>query len=731
MPLLQRQEGRRSRLIQSKLPERIGRLDELAHNLWWSWHPLAREMYRALDYPMWRANGHNPVRQLHRISPERLEAVAADSRFLSLYDEIMAEFDADMNPASHTWYGNHYPRFESDPIAYFSMELAIHNSLPIYAGGLGVLAGDLCKEACDLGLPLVAVGFMYPQGYFHQHISPEGEQEEVYRQLDFKAAPVSPLTLSHESRQLAKVRLNDRILHLRVWQVRLGRVTVFLLDTNTEENAPQDRDLSARLYTADREQRIQQEMLLGIGGVRVLKAVGVKPSIWHANEGHTAFMMVERIRQEMEENHTPFPEAVEKVRQTTIFTTHTPVAAGHDIFTTELVEKYFRDYWPLLSIDRETFFDLGQHCDPKSDGFNMTVLALKMSGQRNAVSKLHAGITRKMWHALWPCLSEDEVPISHITNGVHGATWLAPEMSALYVKYLSGDLRDLVDRQDDPALWKRIFEIPDEEIWAAHQLLKRKLASTMLERVQARWAEDGTTAEQILAMGVLLHPEVLTLAFVRRFTEYKRPTLIFHDVERLKRIIDAPLRPVQIIFAGKSHPADLASKDLLQQAYMLAKDHDFRGRIAFVEDYDMHMAHYLVQGVDVWLNTPRRGKEASGTSGMKASLNGVLQLSVPDGWWYEGFNGGNGWVIGDGPESAGSPDEDERDAMALYDLLENKIVPLYYERDRIGVPHRWVHTMKETIRSVAPAFCARRMMKEYVEQMYVPALESAANRSKG
>jgi len=731
MPLLHRQGYRRSRLTELRIPERIGRLDELAHNLWWSCNQQAREMYRVLDYPTWRAYGHNPVRQAHGISPERLEAVAADPRFLSLYDQVMAEFDADMNPARHTWYANHYPTFKSDPIAYFSMEFAIHNSLPIYAGGLGVLAGDLCKEACDLGLPLVAVGFMYPQGYFHQHISADGRQEEIYRQLAFEAAPVSPLTLPDGSRRFAAVQLNNRALHLGVWQVRLGRLTLFLLDTNIEENAPEDRDLSARLYAADPEQRIQQEMLLGIGGVRVMEAVGIRPSIWHANEGHTAFMMLERIRQETKENHESFLEALEKVRETTIFTTHTPVAAGHDVFTTELVEKYFSHYWPSLGIDRSTFLDLGQHGGMEGEGFNMTVLALKTSGRRNAVSKLHAGTTRKMWHVLWPRLSEDDVPVSHITNGVHWPTWVAREMSALYVKYMSRDLRELLDNQDDPALWEGIEAIPDEEIWAVHRLLKQKLASAMLERAQARWAKDDITAEQILATGVLLHPEVLTVTFVRRFTEYKRPTLIFDDVERLKRIIEAPLRPVQIVFAGKSHPADLASKDLLRQTYMLAKDRGFRGRIAFVEDYDMHMAHYLVQGADVWLNTPRRGREASGTSGMKASMNGVIQLSVPDGWWFEGFNGGNGWVIGDGPESAGSPDEDERDATALYDLLENKVVPLYYDRDRMGVPHRWVHMMKETIRSVAPAFCARRMMKEYVEQMYVPALESAANRSKG
>jgi len=715
-------------LTTPKLPERIRRLEELCNNVWWSWHQQARELFRLLDYATWRTSGHNPVKELTRIGPDRLEAVAVDPAFLSLYDSVMSEFDADI-VAEHKWYANNYPQLLQRPIAYFSAEYAIHNSLPIYAGGLGVLAGDMCKEACDLGLPFVGVGFMYPQGYFHQRISADGTQQEIYRQLDFETAPINPIVFPDGSRHLAAVQLGDRPLHLGVWQVRLGRVILLLLDTNISENDPDDRELSARLYVADREKRIQQEMLLGIGGVRVLRALGIKPSVWQANEGHTAFMMLERARQQIEDRGIGFKQALEEVRATTVFTTHTPVPAGHDVFSTELIDKYFGNYWPSLGIDRDRLLQLGSVNGVHGDGFNMTALALRMAGRCNAVSRLHGAVTRRMWHSIWPELKEDEVPISHITNGIHGPTWVAPEMASLYVKYLSRDIRDLVERQDDTGLWARVHDIPDIEVWSVHQALKRKLVTTILERATNRWADADTVAEQILAMGVLLHPEVLTIAFVRRFAEYKRPTLIFHDLERLKRLIRDPRRPIQIIFAGKSHPADTASKELLRSAYMLAKEQDVLGRIAFLEDYDMHLGHYLSQGVDVWLNTPRRLQEASGTSGMKAAVNGVLHFSVPDGWWYEGFNGTNGWIIGGGPETAGSPNEDRADAEAMYDTLENEIIPLYYDRDRVGVPHAWVRMMKESVGSIAPAFCARRMMKEYVNQMYLPALQASAGTS--
>jgi starch phosphorylase len=701
------------------LPPRIARLDSLANNLWWSWHPRARDLFRALDYPLWKMTGHNPVKQLRDINPEKLKAAASDPAFLSLYDSVVSDFDADMS-ARDTWFATNYPTLMSDPIAYFSMEFAIHNSLPIYAGGLGILAGDICKEASDLGLPMVGVGFMYPQGYFLQRISPEGWQEEIYRHLDFREVPVEPVSSDGELAPLARVQLDDRTVHVSAWKVRVGRVDIYLLDTNIAQNSAQDRQLSARLYIADRELRIQQEIILGIGGVRVLRALGINPSVWHANEGHTAFMMLERVREEVEKGIT-FEEAVDRVRASTTFTTHTPVPAGHDTFSMRLVEKYFHKYWGLLGIDRNTFLELGQQVGDGQEAFNMTVLALTLAKHCNAVSRLHGQVTRKMWHVLWPDCREEDVPISHITNGIHVPTWIAPEMGRIYEKHLSPDW---VKRHDDPSMWDRVMDIPDEEIWSVHLLLKRKRKAAILERAQKGWADGNVTAPQVLTMGALLDPDVLTIGFVRRFTEYKRPALIFYDVERLKKIVNDRWRPVQIVFAGKSHPADFPSKYLLHQVYTLAADRSFQGRIAFVEDYDMHMARYLVHGVDVWLNNPRRLREACGTSGMKAALNGVPHLSVLDGWWYEGYNGNNGWAIGEELGAQDSGDEDRVDAESLYRLLEEKIVPLYYDRDRSGVPHGWIRVAKEAIRSVVPVFCARRMLKEYTEKLYVKAAQA-------
>ena len=702
-----------------KLPERIDRLEELANNLWWSWHPQARALFRTLDYPLWKLSGHNPVKQLLEIGFDKLSVAATDPAFLDLYDSVTAAFDAAMSD-ENSWFSTKYRNALPEPVAYFSMEFAIHNSLPLYAGGLGVLAGDMCKEASDLGLPLIGVGFMYPQGYFHQHISAEGWQEEVYERLNFDETPISPVNPVHRSRwcgPLVQVNLGDRPFHIGVWQVRLGRVNLYLLCCDVEGNMPDHQQLCARLYTADLEQRIQQEIVLGVGGVRALRALGIAPSIWHANEGHCAFMMLERVREEMETVGS-FAEALRKVRATTIFTTHTPVAAGTDIFPIELVKKYFHTYWEPTGIDQETFLELGRQGGPSDQNFNMTVLALNMADRRNAVSQVHEKTSKRMWRALWPHVKEDEVPISHITNGIHTPTWLAREMGSLYEKHLG---KDVSKTYDDTTLGQLLLNIPDEEIWAVHQILKRKLIGGMVERARQCSAGRECQARQVLAMGSLIDPEVLTMGFARRFAAYKRPDLIFQDMERLKRITTDRWHPVQIIFAGKSHPADLPSKQLLHDVYALATDREFQGRIAFVEDYDIHMAHYLLQGVDVWLNTPRRHYEACGTSGMKAAANGVLHLSVRDGWWKEGYDGANGWAIGDDLEAYESMTEDRLDAESLYRLLEEKIAPLYYERDRNGVPHGWVHMIKEAVSSIAPRFSARRMLKEYVEQMYIPA----------
>jgi starch phosphorylase len=698
----------------SGLPKRIYRLEELAGNLWWSWHDKPRQLFVSLDHPLWRSTGQNPVKQLNDINPAKLQTAAKDADFLNLYDQVMIDFDASLS-VKDSWFAMNYPHLLHGPIAYFSAEFALHNSLPIYAGGLGILAGDTCKEACDLGLPFVGVGFMYPQGYFKQHVSAEGWQDEIYRQLDFHEAPIHPVPWPEGHSPLLSIQLAGKRLYFNAWQVLLGRVRLYLIDTSVDENNPRDRLLSARFYTADREQRLQQEILLGIGGVRLLRALGISPSAWHANEGHTAFMMLECVREEVAKGAS-FAEAVDRIRASTIFTTHTPVPAGHDVFSSQLIDKYFAGYWDSLGIDLNAFMALGKTDSSGADNFNMTALALRMSNHSAGVSRLHGQVTRRMWQNLWPGVNEDKVPISHITNGIHVPTWLAPELYQLLEKYIG---QDLLEKHDDFKVWKAIDVIPDEEFWAVRQNLRRKLVHIVVERGQKLWADAGVTAEQVLAAGSLLDSDTLTIGYVRRFAEYKRPALVFYDIEHLKRILIDQWRPVQIIFAGKSHPADLASKHLLQQVYNLAKDRQFQGHIAFVEDYDMSLARYLVQGVDLWLNNPRRLQEASGTSGMKASVNGVPHLSVLDGWWLEGFNGKNGWAIGE--REVAAEEEDRKDAASLYRLLEEEVVPLYYERDREGVPHGWIKVAKNAIRSITPTFSSRRMLKEYATRMYAQA----------
>jgi len=699
----------------SKLPRRIEGLNELAYNLWWSWDIEARQLFKALDNAMWRATGHNPVKLLQQIEPHRLVAAAQDPIFLKKYDFVMSYFKNAMSGAD-TWFNTQYPHLGQQTIAYFSLEFAIHNSLPLYAGGLGVLTGDYCKESSDLGLPLVGVGFMYPQGYFHQHISADGWQEEVYERLNFSEAPISPVLTAEGKPIIVEVPLNTRLVQVTVWQVNVGRVKLYLLDTNVEGNSQPDRELSARLYAGDQDTRLQKQIIIGIGGVRVLRALGIEPTIWHANEGYTAFMTLERIR-ELVAKGIKFTEAVNTVRATTVTTIHTLVPGVNDTFPRELIEKYFHSYWESLKIDMEELLKLGAQ-ESDNSSLNTTILGLRMSDYRNGVSQLHGGTCRRTWHCLWPDKEEKDVPIDSVTNGVHVPTWVAPQAANLYEAHIDNDW---LKKHDDPAMWEKVIGIPDEKIWAMRRWLKNKLISAIKERARRRWIGDHVTPEQALVMGGLLDPEALTIAFCRRFTSYKRATLIFHNFDRLKRILQNELQPIQIIFAGKAHPSDEGGKQLIQKIYNAAKDHDFGGQIVFVEDYDMHMARYLVHGADVWLNTPQLFHEASGTSGQKAALNGVLHLSMLDGWWCEGYNGKNGWAIQSDAETSNSAEHDNADAEELYRLLEEKIVPLYYDRDISGIPHGWIQIVKEAIRSNTPLFSARRMAKEYTEQMYIPA----------
>ncbi|MGH7966171.1 MAG: alpha-glucan family phosphorylase [Candidatus Binatia bacterium] len=705
-------------LATPSVPARIGRLAELAYNLWWSWHPEARELFAAIDHTLWQMTPHNPVKLLREVRAERLDQLAQDPAFLRRYDAVMMAFEADLTTRD-TWVSRSAPALTEATIAYFSAEFGIHHSLPIYGGGLGILAGDHCKEASDLGLPLVGIGFMYPQGYFHQHLSVDGRQEAVSERLDRVEAPLTPALTPEGTPCLVAVPLNGRHIYVTVWHVRVGRAALYLMDTEVEENPPWDRELSARLYGGDQEMRILQEILLGIGGVRVLRVLGIAPRVWHLNEGHAAFVMLERIR-ELVATGVPFSDAVAEVQRTTVFTTHTPVAAGHDAFPFHLVEKYFHQYWGQLGLDREQFLALGHHREPWGEMFHMTALALRLAGRRNGVSKTHGEVSRRMWQPFWSDTPVEQVPIGAVTNGVHTPTWIAEELNLLYNKHLGPDW---VKQHDNPALWQRVYDIPDAELWQIHVRLKQKLLSFIRERARQLWREEQRDPVQVLASGALLDPEALTIGFARRFATYKRATLLLQDLHRLQTLLRDRWRPVQVIFAGKAHPADDPGKHLIQQVYAMAKDYHLNGQIAFVEDYDMHVAKFLVQGVDVWLNSPVPPLEASGTSGQKAALNGVPNLSVADGWWSEGYNGGNGWVISTSETGAEAGGRDVSDANTLYRLLEEELVPLYYQRDADGVPRGWTRVVKEAICSIAPLFSARRMVKEYVERFYVPAAQ--------
>ena len=701
--------------ISGKLPRRIRRLEELAYNFWWSWHREARDLFKMLDYTLWRTTSHNPVQMLLEIEPERLAEVASDPLFLRLYDAVMIALDADLTNG-HLWFPRRYPDLTDRPVAYFSAEFGLHRSLPIYSGGLGVLAGDHCKEASDLGLPFVAVGFLYEMGYFRQRITPDGWQEASYPHFEPREVAICLAPCGEDRELFVPVQLSDQTVHLKVWEVQVGHAHLYLMDADNERNAPWERELTRRLYGGDQEMRIRQEIVLGIGGMRVIQELGIEPLAYHLNEGHSAFLVLERARELVEAGHS-FAEAREQIEATTLFTTHTPVPAGHDVFHYHLIEKYFQDYWPQLGLSREDFLELGHHENDRH-GFNMTALGLRMCGRRNAVSELHGRVTRQMWQSLWPEREEHEVPIDHVTNGIHAPSWIGGATHRLYRRYLSPDW---IEKHDDPTLWERILDVPDENLWEAHVHLKEKLMTFMRERSRRRRIEGAMTPEQVLCSGTFLDPDALTIGFARRFATYKRATLLFHDLARLKGLLHDRYRPVQLIFSGKAHPADDAGKQLLQHVYNTAKDPATGGRIAFIDDYDMQVARYLVQGVDVWLNTPIRPHEASGTSGQKAALNGIPNLSVLDGWWAEGYNGANGWAIAPGEEYAQQAGRDGADARALYDLLEQEVVPLFYERDADDVPRGWVRVMKEAIRTAVPTFCMRRMVKDYTEKFYVPS----------
>jgi glycogen phosphorylase len=708
------------------LPKRINRLGELAYNLWWVWNPGAQKVYSQIDRVLWDTVNHNPVAFLHRVDRNRLNTAIKNEAYLAHYDETILAFDKYITDG-RKWFLEKYPEPKDQLVAYFSFEFGLHESLPVYAGGLGVLAADHLKEASDMGLPIVAIGFIYNQGYFEQHITEDGWQETHNLWLDFNEMPVVPLNDNEGKPITIAVELPDRKVTARIWKVQVGRIALYLLNSNLEQNSPSDRDLTARLYSSDPNVRISQEILLGIGGVKALTKLGYNPTAWHMNEGHSAFLTIQRLR-EMIQRGVNFEDAKEIVRKTNIFTTHTPVAAGNDIFPVWLIEKYFNKIWAEMKLTRDQFIELGRDTQPWGEGFSMPVLALHLSEGNNAVSKLHGEVARKMWQFMYPDKKVKDVPIQCITNGVHTGTWIARRMRVLFEKYMGPEWWHNLD---DAELWGLVENIPEDELWDVRRHLRRKLMLFANERARKQWLTTAVHPVQIVAGGVLMDPYALTIGFARRFATYKRGNLILRDYDRLLKIINNPYMPVQIIFAGKAHPADEPGKLIIQQVYRAVKDACTGGRLIFIENYDMNVARYLVQGVDVWMNTPRRPNEASGTSGMKAALNGVLNFSVLDGWWKEGYNGTNGWAIGNDAQLDDPNAQDAADAESLYSTLENKIIPLFYNnRSPEGIPVEWLTKVKESIRNLAPEFNTRRMLKEYLEKLYLPAMNYRADKRK-
>ena len=698
------------------LPAELAALQRIAYNLWWSWEPEAIGLFQRLDPELWRLTHHNPLEVLGLLQQATLESLLADEGFMSHLARVEERMDEYL--AGATWYQRH-----GDPgaaIAYFSMEFGLHESLPIYSGGLGILAGDHLKSASDLGLPLVGVGLLYRQGYFRQHLNPDGWQQEIYPENDFFNLPL------HQEKDAAglpmclDLELLDRRVRVQIWRVQVGRVRLYLLDTNLEENAPLDREITTRLYGGDQDMRVRQEILLGIGGIRALKLLGLAPNVCHMNEGHAAFLALERIRTLMVESGLSFKEATEAVRGGNIFTTHTPVEAGIDHFPAELMEKYLGRYYRALGLSHDAFLGLGQSQGQGDGSFCMAVLAMKLSSYSNGVSELHGEVSRRMWADVWPDLPEEQLPLTSITNGVHQKSWLSNEMTALLIRYLG---TRWLQEQSAEQLWRKVSQIPDAELWRTHRRGTERLVNYARRCLKLQLSDREAGAKEIAATAEVLDPEILTIGFARRFATYKRGTLLLQDKERLAAILNHPDRPVQIVFAGKAHPADHQGKELIRQIVQLSHEERFRRRIVFLEDYDIAVARHLVQGVDVWLNTPLRPQEASGTSGMKVAFNGGLNMSILDGWWCEGYRGNNGWAIGRGEVYNDLAYQNEVESRSIYDLLEKEIVPLFYNRGGDGMPRGWISFMKTSLQTLCPVFSTDRMVQEYARRCYLPAFE--------
>ncbi|MCD6319467.1 MAG: alpha-glucan family phosphorylase [Candidatus Desulfofervidaceae bacterium] len=700
------------------LPPNLKPLEELAYNLWFAWNPEVIALFRRLDRWLWEETRHNPVLMLSQLSRERIQELSQDEAFLAYMHRVYNEFQ---NYLKSPYFAPFFQAEKDFLIAYFSAEFGLTDCLPMYSGGLGVLAGDQLKSASDLNLPLVGIGLLYQHGYFRQALTIDGIQKEIYPENDFYHMPLRLEKNAQGNPILIKVDLKGKEAYAQIWRVDIGRIRLYLLDANIPQNPPHIRAITFRLYDADREIRLQQEILLGIGGVRALHALGINPTIYHMNEGHSAFAGLERIRILREKTNVSFDAAHLAVMASNVFTTHTSVPAGIDIFDPHLVEAYFANYAPKLGISIPVLLGLGRknpadHNEP----FCMNILAMKLSGHINAVSKLHKRVSQKLWHILWPAIPEEDVPIKYITNGVHVPSWISHEMVELYNRYLGPHW---FEDPDNEKVWSRVMEIPDEELWGTHERRRERLVAFCRRKLQKQLIRRGAPQSEIMKVSRILNPEALTIVWARRIVTYKRPTLIFRNPERLAQILNNPTRPVQIIIAGKAHPADEPAKALIKQIVSFTKDERFRYRLVFIEDYDLEVGRYLVEGADIWLNTPRKPNEACGTSGMKAIANGALHLSTGDGWWAEAYKPELGWLIGFGEEYSDPNYQDEVESNSLYNLLEHEIVPLFYDRGPDGLPHGWVHKMKLSMRHLCPKFNSHRMLEEYVQNFYLPAFD--------
>ena len=702
--------------VNPQLPKRINRLNEIANNLWWVWNTEFLRLLKTMDGDLWEKCDKNPVKFLKHISQEKLEA-ENNAQFVKDYDKIVENFDSYM-ASRNTWFAQKYPENKNDLIAYFSAEYGLDQTIAIYSGGLGILSGDHLKSASDLGIPLVAVGLMYKNGYFHQRIDKDGIQHPEYKDLNLADLPIHPVKDKDGNDFITYVKFPARRIYLKVWQINVGRIKLYLLDSDIDINAEEDRGTTAKLYGGDQEMRIRQEIILGMGGVNTLKKLGLTPTVYHMNEGHSAFLNLELIKNTIRDKQVSFDIARDIASSKTVFTTHTPVPAGNDIFPIELVEKYFKDFWPRLGLTREEFLKLGMKpCDNLEQGFNMGILALKIAGKKNGVSKLHGEVSRELFSEVWPHIAPNESPITYVTNGIHTCTWLAPKLKDLYNKYLIPYWQDNIHEDD---VWKKIDTIPDDKLWEVHMERKQKLINVIKQNLINRLRREGVSYDAIGEALANLHPDTLMIGFARRFATYKRATLIFKDLERITQILNNTDKPVVLVFAGKAHPADRYGADLIKQIHEVSMMPQFKGKIFLLENYSIEISRYLVSGVDVWLNNPRRPMEASGTSGQKASVNGVVNFSVLDGWWAEGYNQKNGWTIGTNAEYPSYEEQDIADSQSMYYTLENKIIPAYYAKDENGISKKWMQYMKNSIMSTGGKYSTARMVVDYTNQLYIP-----------